>query len=73
LATFRSIIESSNSSMILYSLHDISIRYFLVQKGTNPLMENLSSESALLSVLRDPKYFRLVEIFETWNLYEFIE
>jgi hypothetical protein len=73
LAALRSVVESENSSLVLSSLRELGVRYFLLRKGTSPFMKKLSNESMLLNVLRDPRYFMLARSFYVWDLYEFIE
>lgn len=73
LAALRAAVESNSPSFISVYLHELGVRYFLEQKETSPFKEQFSNRSILLDVMRNPMYFRILQSFQKWNLYESIE
>jgi len=72
LAALRDVIESNDSAVVLSSLREYGVRYFLLRKGRPQFTEYLSNRSILLDIVRDPRYFELIS-FKNWDLYEFIQ
>jgi len=72
LAALRDVIESNDSAVVLSSLREYGVRYFLLGKDRPPFTEYLSNRSILLDIVRDPRYFKLIS-FKNWDLYESIQ
>lgn len=73
LAAMRGIIENKNATEILNLMRELGVRYFLLPKGENLLMEKLSTKSMLLELVKNPRYFALVVSSEGWELYEILK
>lgn len=73
LATFRSAIESNDSSQLISAMRKLNVRYVLLPKGNSALMEKLNEESLLFSVVHDPTCFVMIKDFNSWKLYELLE
>lgn len=72
LAAFREVIECNNLSDTAKLLLELHVRYFLEPSGTSPFLEKLSHATLLLNVVHDPRFFKLVENFPAWSIYELV-
>jgi hypothetical protein len=70
LAEFRIAVESKNSTIVLSTLRELGVSYFLARKESSALADKLSNSSILLDIVQDPRYFVLEKSFASWNLYK---